>query len=391
MKQNAPSEALKVHRIHTINQMDANNRLNGGIHIPRVDLDKQQQLQLNRRSQSTSNHSIQHSPNSNTNRRSTNSVSSISHATRQSIDVTIDTTDDSDSISKVINVCNEIDIETNCFATESLVRKCIRNQIWCNNKFVLDNTIKNMKIENKTNPKSVLNMLLKFTRKETLNNLNPLKFWKKYGPMVQQEINVLKTICSRAIKDEIMIGEFILYSFHNYYSILTQIDILFIGLKREYKSFQENQSLIDNSEQDQSRQNIHDIEDTVLRTLTIRKGKCPEEERGLYHKLLSLGWHTQKIETVLETDNEDLLYIFYVCCVSRSVRKQKWNESSQKKKISSFVDPSDEAFAMLVLENNVLKWMDKLGNGEVIDGSAIRMSLYTQSEQGRKWSTDGIM
>ena len=288
-------------------------------------------------------------------------------------------------------MCNEIDIETNCFATESLVRKCIRNQIWCNNKFVLDNTIKNMKIENKTNPKSVLNILLRFTQKETLNSLNRLKFWKRYGPMVQQEINLLKTICLRAIKDEIMIGEFILYSFNNYYSILTQIDILFIGLKREYKSFQENQSLIDNSEQDQSRQNIHDIEDTVLRTLTIRKGKCPEEERGLYHKLLSLGWHTREIETVLETDNEDLLYIFYVCCVSRSVRKRKWNESSQTKKLSSFVDPSDEAFAMLVLENNVLKWIDELQNGEVIDGSAIRMSLYTQSEKGRKWSTDGIM
>ena len=209
--------------------------------------------------------------------------------------------------------------------------------------------------------------------------------------MVQQEINVLKTICSRAIKDEIMIGEFILYSFHNYYSILTQIDILFIGLKREYKSFQENQSLIDNSEQDQSRQNIHDIEDTVLRTLTIRKGKCPEEERGLYHELLSLAWHTRKIETILETDNEDLLYIFYVCCVSRSVRKRKWNESSQKKKISSFVDPSDEAFAMLVLENNVSKWMDELRNGEVITGTSIRRTLYTQGKEGQRWSKDGIM
>ena len=51
MKQNAPSEALKVHIIHTINQMDANNRLNGGIHIPNVDLDEQQQLQLYRQSQ----------------------------------------------------------------------------------------------------------------------------------------------------------------------------------------------------------------------------------------------------------------------------------------------------------------------------------------------------
>ena len=48
MKQNAPNEALKVHIIHTIKQMDANNRLNGGIHIPCVDHDKQHQLQLYR-------------------------------------------------------------------------------------------------------------------------------------------------------------------------------------------------------------------------------------------------------------------------------------------------------------------------------------------------------
>lgn len=141
----------------------------------------------------------------------------------------------------------------------------------------------------------------------------------------------------------------------------------------------------------ESRTDPQDIEDIVIRTLTIRKGKCPEEDKGSYHKLMSFAWHTQRIETILETEDEDLLYIFYVCCVSRSVRKRRWNECSQKKRLRLFVDPSDEAFAMLVLENNVSKWMDELRNGEVIDGSAIRTSLYTQSEKGRKWSTDGIM
>ena len=46
---------------------------------------------------------------------------------------------------------------------------------------------------------------------------------------------------------------------------------------------------------------------------------------------------------------------------------------------------------MLVLENIVSKWMDELQNGKVITGNAIRKTLYTQSQQGRKWSTDGIM
>ena len=144
-------------------------------------------------------------------------------------------------------------------------------------------------------------------------------------------------------------------------------------MKREYQSYQDNHS---SSDQPQD----NDIEDTIIRTLTIRKGKCPEDQKGLYHKLLNYVWHTKKIESILETDDEDLLYIFYVCCVSRSVRKRKWNESSQTKKLSCFVDPSDEAFTMLVLENNVSKWMDELHNGEVITGTSIRRSIYTQDD-----------
>ena len=125
--------------------------------------------------------------------------------------------------------------------------------------------------------------------------------------------------------------------------------------------------------------------------MTIRKGKCPEETKGIYHKLLSYAWHTRKIETILETGDDDLLYLFYVNCVSRSVRKRRWNEYSQKKPLRTFVDPSDEAFAMLVLENNVSKWMDELQNGEVYSGNSLRKSLYTEGQQGRKWSVDGMM
>ena len=162
-------------------------------------------------------------------------------------------------------------------------------------------------------------------------------------------------------------------------------------MKQEKLNYQDNQGSVDGEESMSSTSNPMNIEDTVIRTLTIRKGKCPEEDRGLYHKLLSLAWYPRKIETILETDDDDLLYLFYVCCVSRSVRKRRWNEYSRKKKLSTFVDPSDEAFAMLVLENNVSKWMDDLRNGEVTDTSSLRKTLYTEGDHGRKWSTDGIM
>lgn len=196
--------------------MNEDQTLNRGLQIPRVDLNQQQQLQLYHQSQNTqnSNEYVGNNNLSSTNRRSTtNSLSSLSHVTQHSV-VPSNTGNDTESISKVIDVCNEIDIEDDCHATESLVRKCIRNEIWATNKFVTDNTIKHMKIENRSNPKSVLNILLKYTRKQNLDNLERLKFWKKYGVAVQLEVNVLKTITSRAIKDELMIGKFVLYFYY---------------------------------------------------------------------------------------------------------------------------------------------------------------------------------
>ena len=103
--------------------MDENNRLSWGIQIPHVDLSEQQQLQLYQQSQSQSTSTTrninEYVPNNGPNRRSTNSVSSLLHVTRQSIDQN-NTTDDLESISKVINVCNDIDIEDHCFTLNHL-------------------------------------------------------------------------------------------------------------------------------------------------------------------------------------------------------------------------------------------------------------------------------
>ena len=193
--------------------MDEQNRFNRPLDILVVHVTEQHQLQMYQQSQNTSNQDTPKANDSHANlpgigRHSTNSLSSISHATQQTVVPALNFATDTDSISKVINICNEIDAESNCITTETLVRNCIRNQIWSTNKFITDNTIKHMKIENRSNSKSVLNILLKYTRKnDTLNNMDRLKFWKKYGPVVQLEVNVLKTITTRAIKDEIMIGK----------------------------------------------------------------------------------------------------------------------------------------------------------------------------------------
>ena len=149
----------------------------------------------------------------NSRQRSTNSLSSISHATHATPTTpathgSVHSTNQT-SIAKVIDICNDIDTAENCIATESLVRKCIRNQIWITNKFLSDLSIKAMKIENRDNPNTVLNILINYTRKNELNDLERLKFWKKYSGMVQHDLNNIKTICTRSIKEEVMIGTYL--------------------------------------------------------------------------------------------------------------------------------------------------------------------------------------
>ena len=67
--------------------MNEDQTLNRGLQIPRVDLNQQQQLQLYHQSQSThnSNEYVVNNNASSSNRRSTNSLSSLSHATQHSV------------------------------------------------------------------------------------------------------------------------------------------------------------------------------------------------------------------------------------------------------------------------------------------------------------------
>ena len=197
--------------------MNNNHSLNGGINIPANDLTKEQQLQLYNNTNTQSNtpnsqQSVMNNQSNNDYRRSTNSVSSLSNVSPHLRGALAhNRQDETESLSKVIDICNDIDAEHYCDATKTLVRKCIKNEIWRTNKFMTDTTVKHMKIDNRTNSRSVLNVLLKYTRKNNFNNLDRLRFWKKYSALVQHDLNVLKTVCTKGIKDEIMIGELFVY------------------------------------------------------------------------------------------------------------------------------------------------------------------------------------
>ena len=106
---------------------------------------------------------------------------------------------------------------------------------------------------------------------------------------------------------------------------------------------------------------------------------------------MKLSWERGNIETLFETDNEDLIYTFYQKCVSRTVGKRNWNECSQVKKLADYVSASDEAFAMLVIENNLPKWMDELRFENQLTVKERRNTLYTEGKEGRKWTTKGIV
>lgn len=118
-----------------------------------------------------------------------------------------DSSDTVNAIANIIDVCNDVDKESYCQNTELAVKRCIRQHLWANNKFLTDLSLKNMNVSDRTNTHSIINILLKFTRREKMSDVHRFRFWKKYGPMVQKELNTMKTIATRSIRTALMPGK----------------------------------------------------------------------------------------------------------------------------------------------------------------------------------------
>ena len=111
------------------------------------------------------------------------------------------------AIANIIDVCNDVDKEGYCKNTELAVKRCIRAHIWGNNKFLTDKSLKTMNVHDRTNTHSIINILLKYIRRERINDVHRFRFWKKYGPIVQKELNTMKTIATRGIRTALMPGK----------------------------------------------------------------------------------------------------------------------------------------------------------------------------------------
>ena len=112
------------------------------------------------------------------------------------------------TLTKALDICNKVNCENECELTFTMVRKCVREEIWNDNKFLTDNSIKKIKFDERSmNNKNILNVLLKRTRKLNLDIYDRLKFWRKYGKEVQKELNTMKSTCTKQIKECLLKGK----------------------------------------------------------------------------------------------------------------------------------------------------------------------------------------
>ena len=122
--------------------------------------------------------------------------------------LSVTTSSNHTTLTRALDICNKVNCENECELTFTMVRKCVREEIWNDNKFLTDNSIKKIKFDERSmNNKNILNVLLKRTRKLNLDIYDRLKFWRKYGKEVQKELNTMKSTCTKQIKECLLKGK----------------------------------------------------------------------------------------------------------------------------------------------------------------------------------------
>ena len=112
----------------------------------------------------------------------------------------------------LIKVCQNV-VEANDkedSAMISIVRKCVKDDVWPDTKFLSTHCINNQKFddEDKGFSNGVVGKLLKKSRQLNLNILQRVSFWNTFSSVVKEELNTLKTTRSKAIKDALVKGKY---------------------------------------------------------------------------------------------------------------------------------------------------------------------------------------
>lgn len=94
-----------------------------------------------------------------------------------------------------------------CDATTTLVKKCTRDVIWGTTKFLTDESMYKVNAMGCDEfDGSIIGLLLKTTKYMATSRIKKLDFWRKYGPVVQRELNEIKSNRARAMKETIIRG-----------------------------------------------------------------------------------------------------------------------------------------------------------------------------------------
>ena len=121
-------------------------------------------------------------------------------------------------------------------------------------------------------------------------------------------------------------------------------------------------------------------------------GDIPDKTKGVAHALMELAWK-QEIHTLFTVQGEhrnDIVHFFYKFCVQNIVGKRAWSKKIDRMELGRVCTFSDEAFAMVVVESNVGKWMDEVRYPS-LRVEERRRSIYTEPDgREKKWTDDGL-
>lgn len=92
-----------------------------------------------------------------------------------------------------------------------------------------------------------------------------------------------------------------------------------------------------------------------------------------------------KIDIKKLYDDIDLYFLFHRVCVMSVFSKEKWKKNRCSSHFTTYTDASDEAIALLILDNNSRRWKDihqtqSEGNNDISDCS---MPKYTEANKGK--------
>ena len=118
-------------------------------------------------------------------------------------------------------------------------------------------------------------------------------------------------------------------------------------------------------------------------------GLLPENKKGPIHTIMDIAFH-QKLEDIYRY-SDNVIYAFVTVILVKVVGSTCYRNGSCMMKMNKYVDKSDEAFALVCVENSCEKWIITL-NYPDLKQKERPFSRYTQNQinSKRRWGSRGI-